>query len=216
MEGIFALKPRYDADSNCHTVWAKLATDLPEPVFVANLRFNDRGRYVFGKIPYEKKDVKFWDGDIEEKDFWKLPVTSYAIGGIENGRKAAAKKTDFKAIVDTGASSLHLPSEIVQNYYAKVPGHIQQSGQHLVPSGQALPDLVLYIGEESYPVRILGKFLQPQGPLNELFCLGRLEESTNPHVHILGHPFFFAQNVIFKGIDVLSVGLVKKGAEECC
>jgi hypothetical protein len=151
---------------------------------VANLRFNDRGRYVFGKIPYEKKDVRFWEGDIEEKDFWRLPVTSYAIGGIENGRDEAAKKTDFKAIVDTGASSLHLPSDIVQNYYAKVPGHIQQSGQHLVPSGQVLPDLVLYIGGESYPVRIPGKFLQPQGPVNELceLTVSKALNETNTNI----------------------------------
>jgi hypothetical protein len=41
--------------------------------------------------------------------------------------------------------------------------------------------------------------------------VGRLGEST-VHGSLLGHPFFFAQNVIFKGVDVLSVGLAKKVA----
>lgn len=147
-----------------------MAAKLPEPAFVANLKFNDRGKYVFGTIPFQEKDVQFWDGDIEEKDFWKLPVTSYAIDGIEDVTKKRPKETDFRAMVDTGTSLLFLPPNIVHDYYAKVPGHIQRGGLHLVPSGQMLPDLTLYIGAERYPVRVSGKFLQGQGTLQNELC----------------------------------------------
>jgi hypothetical protein len=44
--------------------------------------------------------------------------------------------------------------------------------------------------------------------------LGRLEESTDRNGALLGHPFFFATNVIFKGNDNLSVGLVRKDARK--
>jgi hypothetical protein len=44
--------------------------------------------------------------------------------------------------------------------------------------------------------------------------LGRLEESTDPDGALLGHPFFFAANVIFEGSDDLSVGLVRKDARK--
>ncbi|KAF2812037.1 uncharacterized protein BDZ99DRAFT_260016 [Mytilinidion resinicola] len=129
IEGILALGPRYDANSTHPTVWAKLATALPQPVFVTDLRFNGRGEYTFGTIPYHNMDVSFWDGDINEQDLWRLPITSYAIGGHATEKKIA--KACFDAIVDTGCSFLRLPPCIVQSYYAMVPGHIQRDGVYL-------------------------------------------------------------------------------------
>lgn len=209
LDGILALKPRHDANSTSPTVWAKLAADLPEPIFIADLRFNCKGLYTFGKIPPRYTDVKFWDGEIEEKDFWTLPITSYMIDGF------TAEKTDFKAKVDTACSNLCLPSCIVRSYYANVLGSFEQSGRYFFPSGQALPDLVLYIGEERHAVRISGKFLQPQGTLSgEPFTMGRLQESPHSYGPILGHPLFFAQIVVFKGVNALSVGLVEKSVED--
>lgn len=51
------------------TVWAKLASALPKPIFMADLRFNERGRYTFGETPYKETDIRFWDGSPKENDF---------------------------------------------------------------------------------------------------------------------------------------------------
>lgn len=72
-------------------------------------------------------------------------------------------QTDIDTLVDTGCSSLRLPSHIVQSYYAKVPGLFKEHGLHIFPVGVTLPDRFLYIGEERYEVRISGKLLIPQG-----------------------------------------------------
>ncbi|KAM3066500.1 hypothetical protein ACMFMG_011998 [Clarireedia jacksonii] len=191
-----------------------MAPDLPEPLFVADLKFNDVGTFTFGKIPYEGQDIRFWNCNIEEKDFWRIPITAYAIGELEGEEpptEAAVKKIHTKPMLDTGCSSLRLPSCIIQDYYAKTPAYRQEQGHQIFPSDKKNPDLILYIGEDRYMVRIPGKFIWPQGTFHgEPFVAGALEEQTDGFGPILGQPFFYTYNVIFKGIDALSVGLVKK------
>jgi hypothetical protein len=103
-------------------------------------------------------DIQSWSGD--DQDFWRLPITSYAIGGRSTKKPTTA---ELNAMVDTGCSSLYLPSYIVHSYYATVPTYIQQNGVHLIPSQEVLPDLYLYVGQREYEVKILGMFLKPQG-----------------------------------------------------
>ncbi|EMD66418.1 hypothetical protein COCSADRAFT_353678 [Bipolaris sorokiniana ND90Pr] len=212
MEGILGLQPHYGAGSirEFLTFWAKLAPALPKPVFVADLKFNGIGEYTFGTMPYRPEEVQFWEG--LDKNRWRLPITKFAIGKQRNRQEASI--ADFRASLDTASTSLWLPSKIVQAYYSMVPGHIYQDGLYLIPQHRVLPDLYLYIGERNYEVKIPGAFFKPQGLINDEYYPGRLEESSEPHGALLGHPFFFAANVILKGNNNLSVGLVRKDAEK--
>ncbi|KAJ0100661.1 uncharacterized protein J7T55_007547 [Diaporthe amygdali] len=170
----------------------------------ANLPFSD----IQNGIGYGD-DVQFWDAEPEEKDFWRLPITSYMIHGN-------TEKINFTGIVDTACSDICLPSCIVRRYYDNVPGSYKhESGVYIFPSDQTLPDLVLYVGEESRAVRILGKFLQPQGTLaGKPFTRGTLQENSETWGTILGHPIFFSHIVVFKGVRSLSIGLTEKSVEE--
>ncbi|EUC40373.1 hypothetical protein COCMIDRAFT_41272 [Bipolaris oryzae ATCC 44560] len=102
-----------------------------------------------------------------------------------------------------------LPSNIVQAYYSIVLGYIYQDGLYLISQRRMLPDLYLYIRERNYEVKILSAFSKPQGLIDDKYYPGRLEESSEPHSALLGHPFFFAANMILKGNDSLLVGLVE-------
>ncbi|EMD86621.1 hypothetical protein COCHEDRAFT_1160313 [Bipolaris maydis C5] len=212
MEGILGLQPQYGSGliREFLTFWAKLAPALPKPVFVVDLKFNGIGEYIFGTIPYKSKEVQFWEG--LDKNRWRLPITKFAIGKQRSRQEAST--ADFCASLDTASTSLWLPSNIVQAYYSMVPGYIHQDGLYLIPQRQVLPDLYLYIGERHYEVKIPGAFFKPQGLIDDKYYPGRLEESSETHGALLGHPFFFAVNVILKGNDNLSVGLVKKDTEK--
>lgn len=143
-----------------------MANDLPTPVFVVDFKFNGRGELFFGEIPDCRRDITFWSSGAGEIGPWKLAITSYAVVGTEDGTKLATGRLNITAALGTGTRFLLLPLDVVQNYYAKVPGCIYQDGEYYVPTNQSLPDLVLYIGEEAYPVEIKGEYLQlhPHGP----------------------------------------------------
>jgi hypothetical protein len=105
MEGILGLGPHYT--KTAATVWAKMAADLPEPVFVVDLKFNGRGRCTFGEIPYRETNNIFWDRAGTSKYNWQLPITAYAIGGLgaENSTITKTKKVDFEAGLSTGCGA---------------------------------------------------------------------------------------------------------------
>lgn len=102
-------------------------------------------------------EAHFWDGDDREQ--WRLPITSFKCGGKEPGEPSAT----FDALVDTGCSSLRLPPDIVDSYYSLIPEHSTMNGLFGAPADLVLPDLYLYVGAEKYEVKIPGTFLRPQG-----------------------------------------------------
>jgi hypothetical protein len=84
---------------------------------------------------------------------WQIVSSGYAVG---NG---PFQYIDIVAIVDTGSFPLLLDDDIVNAYYAAVPGAVYSGadGGFIFPCSATLPDLTLIIGE--YDAVIPGPYM---------------------------------------------------------
>lgn len=90
------------------TAWARLASALPLPVFVVDLRFNDKGSYNFGEIPYKSSDILFWKSKNQDlskdQDLWKLPLSGVGVAFSQQQMKNPnLGKTCYAAVIQVTA-----------------------------------------------------------------------------------------------------------------
>ncbi|ATY63500.1 endothiapepsin precursor [Cordyceps militaris] len=156
---------------------------LDSPLFVADLKHNAPGSYIFGKIPSGAEQASYVDVD-SSQGFW--------------GFSATTMYGDVQAIADTGTTLLLLDDQSVQSYYANVQSaeYDQQEGGFVFNCGEQLPD---------FPFRVGGGIITIPGAIikyaqgSDGRCFGGIQAAGNIPFNIFGDIALKAAYVIFDG-----------------
>lgn len=124
------------------TWFDNIADSLDAPLFVADLKHNEPGSYIFGAVPDEASNVLYTDID-DSKGFWSFE-TSVKGGG-----------SSFSAIADTGTTLLLADQQVAEAYYSKVDGAEldQQQGGYVFDCSTKLPDFTFTVGDGEITVK---------------------------------------------------------------
>ncbi len=103
-----------------------------------------------------------------------------------------------QAIADTGTTLLMLPDEIVNAYYAQIPGAKLDPVQQGItfPCTATVPDLMLAIG--NYMATVPGSLIN-FAPAGQGACFGGIQSAAKLPFAIYGDVFLKSQFVVFKG-----------------
>lgn len=164
------------------TWFDNLASNLDSPVFVADLRHDTPGSYIFGAIPSEASDVLYADVD-NSQGFWQFS-TSSDFGG------------DFDAIADTGTTLLLAADDLVDTYYKKVEGakNDEQLGGYVFDCDTKLPDFTFTVGDGK--ITVPGSLIN-YAPASGSQCFGGIQSVGSNPFAILGDIALKAAYVVF-------------------
>ena len=167
-----------------NTWFDNILGSLASPLFVADLRHNTPGSYIFGSIPDEANNVLYAPVD-NSQGFWQFS-TSSDIGG------------SFNAIADTGTTLLLASDDLVTAYYENVPGaaNDQQQGGYVFDCSSKLPDFTFTVGS--------GKITVPGTLINYATgsagqCFGGIQSSGGLDFAIFGDIALKSAYVVFDG-----------------
>lgn len=124
---------------------------LPEPVFTADLRANAVGAYEFGNIDTSKFNGSLsWASINNTSGFWQFSSEKFVVAG-----GAPMTVAGGQAIADTGTTLMLVNSAVVNAYYSKVQGAVNNDtvGGVTFPCDSDLPDLQIDIGGNLANVR---------------------------------------------------------------
>ncbi|PQE10529.1 aspartic endopeptidase Pep1 aspergillopepsin F protein [Rutstroemia sp. NJR-2017a BVV2] len=175
------------------TFFENAKLQLKVPLFAAILKQNASGSYDFGFIDKSKYigELSYVDVD-SSRGHWSFNVSGYDIGNGE------LTNDHLESVIDTGASLIFLPENIVRAYYQQVIGaeNNAQFGEWTVPCSSFLPSFTTSIGD--YKAVVLGDMLK-LGPVvpGSSQCLGGIQSNMNARVLIFGHVFLKTQYVVF-------------------
>lgn len=121
-----------------------ISQGLAMPVFTADLRKASAGSYEFGNIDSTKFNGSLtWATVNTTQGFWQFSSGKFTVGG---GAETAVP--GGQAIADTGTTLMLADPNIVNGYYSKVQGAVnnQQVGGVTFPCASKLPDLAVDVG----------------------------------------------------------------------
>ncbi|KAL8817314.1 MAG: hypothetical protein Q9191_008169 [Dirinaria sp. TL-2023a] len=177
------------------TFFGNALPSLKQRVFTANLKHATPGAYEFGFI-----DPKQFKGNITytpvdaSAGFWQFSSKWFKVGdGPEHENQAATP-----AIADTGTSLMLMDDEMVQAYYAQVPGarpDTKSGSGMLIPCDAKLPDLHVELGQ-NYFGRIPGPLLNFHS-VGDGMCFGGIQSNMGNKFQVFGDVMFKSQFVIF-------------------
>ncbi|UNI22947.1 hypothetical protein JDV02_008790 [Purpureocillium takamizusanense] len=168
------------------TWFDNIARGLDSPLFVADLRHDTPGSYIFGAVPSAASKVLYAPVDNSE-GFWQFSTSSDTGGGQQ-----------FSAIADTGTTLLLAGDDLVQAYYQNVPGatNDQEEGGYIFDCSTKLPDFTFTVGG--------GKITVPGALINYAKatgnkCFGGIQSSGGNPFAIFGDIALKAAYVVFDG-----------------
>lgn len=163
------------------TWFDNISKNLDSPLFVADLKHDTAGSYVFGSIPAEAGEVLYAKAD-SSQGFWQFSTTT------DFG--------DFDAIADTGTTLLLAEDAVVTAYYKKVSGakNDQQQGGYVFDCDTKLPDFTFTVGD--------GKITVPGSLMNYAVatgntCFGGIQSAAGLPFAIFGDIALKAAYVVF-------------------
>lgn len=178
-----------------------IKSSLAAPVFTANLIHGEPGNYDFGFI-----NSSLYTGNIQYEAidptsiYWELAVTGYRIGDAPNVTDPSLGYVTypFRAIADTGTTLLLLPDDLVNAYWADVPGSGYDSnyGGVLFPCTleNSLPDFTFGIG--LFKGVVPGRYIN-YGSIDGTSCYGGIQSQGSLDFSILGDILLKAQFIVF-------------------
>ncbi|KAK5989226.1 Endothiapepsin [Cladobotryum mycophilum] len=165
------------------TFFDNITPSLDAPLFVADLRHNSPGSYIFGAIPSAAKNVLYSKVN-SSQGFWQFTTSS---GG-----------SSFSAIADTGTTLLLLSTSQTKAYYKQVKGATldQQQGGYVFDCSTKLPDYTFTVGS--------GKITVPGSLINYAEadggkCFGGIQDAGQIPFTIFGDVALKAAYVVFDG-----------------
>ncbi|KAI9649977.1 hypothetical protein NHQ30_002566 [Ciborinia camelliae] len=173
-----------------------IAQGLAQPVFTADLRHASAGSYEFGNIDTSKFNGSLsWAAVNTTQGFWQFSSTKFSVGG---GQQTAVP--NGQAIADTGTTLMLADANIVNGYYSKVQGAVNNKtvGGVTFPCSAKLPDLQVDVGG-SYMAVVRGDDIN-YAPVDATgkTCFGGLQ-ATPQSLQIYGDIMFKSQFVVFNG-----------------
>lgn len=164
------------------TWFDNISGDLDAPLFVADLKHNEPGSYVFGSIPSEASNVIYADVD-DSQGFWSFQTS------VKGG-------SSFSAIADTGTTLLLADQSVTEAYYKQVPGAEldQQEGGYVFDCSTKLPDFTFTVGEGEITVKgDLINYAEADGGK----CFGGIQSADGIPFSIFGDIALKAAYVVF-------------------
>ncbi|KAL7783100.1 aspartic peptidase domain-containing protein [Trichoderma ceciliae] len=157
---------------------------LDAPLFVADLRHETPGRYIFGAIPSDAGKVLYAPVNNSE-GFWQFS-TSSDIGG------------PFDAVADTGTTLLLGSDDLVDAYYQNVQGarQDQQQGGYVFDCSSHLPDFTFSVGDGQ--ITIPGSLIN-YGQVGGSECFGGIQSSGGLPFAVFGDIALKAAYFVFDG-----------------
>jgi hypothetical protein len=165
--------------------------NLEAPIFTVNLQKGKPGNYNFGYIDEEEHTGEIAYTKIRDNTaFWKVPVAGYQVGDLP------FRAYPWDAVVDTGATLLLVPDEIVIDYYSAIPGaqYDPYVGMMVFPCNASVPDFKFGLGD--YRGVVPGSYIR-YGQSNETDCYGGIQSSEGIGMAIIGDVLIKAQLVVF-------------------
>ncbi|RFU73852.1 endothiapepsin precursor [Trichoderma arundinaceum] len=166
------------------TWFDNISGSLDAPLFVADLRHDTPGSYIFGAIPSDASNVLYAPVD-NSQGFWQFS-TSSDIGG------------QFDAIADTGTTLLLASDDLVDAYYQNVQGarQDQQQGGYVFDCSSDLPDFTFTVGDGQ--ITVPGSLIN-YGQAGGSECFGGIQSSGGLPFAIFGDIALKAAYVVFDG-----------------
>ena len=126
---------------------------LQHGVFTVSMKPGVPGYYEFGSVDKSaaRGDIKYTPVD-SSMGFWQFSSSGFKVG---NGKTVSFENQT--AIADSGSSLLMLEPEVVEAYYAAVPGAEQDSSGYSFPCDAKLPDFHIALGR--YMGKIAGNII---------------------------------------------------------
>ncbi|KAF7917517.1 uncharacterized protein EAE97_012045 [Botrytis byssoidea] len=173
-----------------------MSQGLAQPVFTADLRKAAAGSYEFGNIDSTKFNGSLtWAAVNTTQGFWQFSSGKFSVGG---GPETAVP--NGQAIADTGTTLMLADANIVNGYYSKVQGAVnnQTVGGVTFPCAATLPDLAIDVGG-TYMATVRGSDIN-YAPVDNTgtTCFGGLQATTS-NLQIYGDIMFKSQFVAFNG-----------------
>jgi hypothetical protein len=178
------------------TFMEALMPALDEPVFVCNFKMGGGGHLTFGAV-----DHSLYQGDlttIRADNASKYPASWSAehVEYVSNGRSLGT----FDIVFDTGGPSTSGPREIVDAYYAQIPGAKDISAGHdgsvmTVPCDTRMPELQFRF-RGGQVATIPGQNLI-QGPVGNGQCRTWFGRENAVNRGLVGDAFFNSNVVVF-------------------
>lgn len=137
------------------TFFDNIKSTLSAPLFTADLKRGIPGSFDFGFIDDSKYTGNITYVPVDTRQArWSFTLSGYAVG------TGSFNSVTVTVIADTGASLVILPEEIVNAYYAGVPGAFfnQTDGAHSFPCSTTLPSITFNIG--NYNAVTPGSFIK--------------------------------------------------------
>ncbi|OAA72294.1 endothiapepsin precursor [Cordyceps fumosorosea ARSEF 2679] len=184
-----------------------ILSKLKRPLFTANLQKARPGNYNFGYINESEYTGNVAYTPIDPNTpYWMVNLSGYQLGG-SNG--SAFSNMTIRGIVDTGTSLLLLPQDVVDAYYAKVPGSRLDArlANVVFPCNATLPNFVFGVGD-GYRGIVPGSYIN-YGRVSNRECFGGLQSSTGIPFSVFGDVLLKAQFVVFDR-GTLRVGFANK------
>ncbi|KAI1005035.1 putative aspergillopepsin A-like aspartic endopeptidase [Podosphaera aphanis] len=178
------------------TFFDNIAPQLAEPVFTADLRPNAVGAYEFGNIDSSKFNGSLtWSPVDTSSGFWQFSTSKFQVGD-----DAPVNSPNGKAIADTGTTLMLTSAAIVNAYYSKVQGAVNdpQVGGVTFPCNSNLPDLKVDVGG-NYMATVRGSDIN-FAPVDNAGtkCFGGVQ-AIQSNLQIYGDIMFKSQFVAFNG-----------------
>lgn len=129
---------------------------MPLPLFTADLKANATGSYEFGAIDTSKFTGSLTYANVNTtQGFWQFASTKFSVDGVE------MTVADGQAIADTGTTLMLANAAIVNAYYSKVTGAVNdaQVGGVVFPCSSTMPDLAVAVGD-NYMATVPGDLIK--------------------------------------------------------
>jgi hypothetical protein len=136
------------------TFFDNASKNLALPVFTADLRPGAPGAYEFGAIDTTKfNGTMQWAAVNTTQGFWQFSTSSFTVDG-----GAAQTTPGGQAIADTGTTLMLASAAMINAYYSKVQGAVNNAtvGGVTFPCSATLPDMTFDVGG-SFQATVKGK-----------------------------------------------------------
>ncbi|KAL4722242.1 hypothetical protein ACLX1H_011022 [Fusarium chlamydosporum] len=177
------------------TFFDNAISNLQSPVFTADLKHQQPGKYNFGFIDTSAYKGKIGYASVDSSQgFWDFTATGYSIGS------ASLNRSPIDGIADTGTTLLLLPDAVASAYYAKVSGARYDSNQggYTFRCSSTLPNFSFAVG--GVTITVPGSYIN-YAPVTDgsSTCFGGIQSSDDIGINIFGDIALKAAFVVFDG-----------------
>lgn len=163
------------------TWFDNISPNLDSPLFVADLRHDTPGSYIFGGIPSAASSINYTPVD-NSQGFW--------------GFSTSVSGQSVSGIADTGTTLLLLDDSIVNSYYQQVSGATNDPNQggYVYPCDNQLPSFSFTVGSGQITIP---SSLMNYGTASGSQCFGGLQSNGGIGLSIFGDIALKAAYVVF-------------------